>query len=182
MRLFVAVDLSEEIRENVSELSKIFAVKGIKTVEKENLHLTLKFLGEVHDSKKDRIVSALDEIEFERFKINFKGVGYFPGGSKLRVIWVGVESGAKQLETLANLVEDKMVELKFKKERKFVPHATIARVKRIDSNIKNRILKQLAEFQNREFGEMDVDHFSLKKSTLTPSGPIYEDVKIFKLK
>ncbi len=182
MRLFVAVDLSEEIRDSISKLSKTFAVKGIKTVEKENLHLTLKFLGEVQDSKKDRIISALDEIEYKKFRINLKGVGYFPGGSKLRVIWVGVHSGAKQLETLANLVEDKMVELKFKKERRFVPHTTIARVKRIDNNTRNHILKQLAEFQGKEFGEMEVDHFSLKKSTLTPSGPIYEDLKIFELK
>ncbi len=182
MRLFVAVDLSEEIRNNISELSKIFAVKGIKTVEKENLHLTLKFLGEVQDSKKDQIIAVLDEIEYERFRISLKGVGYFPGGSKLRVIWVGVENGAKQLETLANLVEDKMMELKFKKERRFVPHATIARVKRIDSSTKNRILKQLAEFRDEKFGEMEVCHFSLKKSILTPSGPIYEDLRIFELK
>lgn len=182
MRLFVAVDLNEEIRENIFGLSKILGVRGVKTVERENLHITLKFLGGVHDSKKDRIISALDEIEFEKFRINFKGVGYFPNASRLRVIWVGVENGAKELETLANLVEDKMAELKFKKERRFVPHATIARVKRIDNSMRSRILKQLAEFKNEEFGEMEVEHFSLKKSTLTPSGPIYEDVKIFELK
>ena len=180
MRLFVAVDLSGEIRENISRLSKILGVKGIKTVEKENLHLTLKFLGEVDDSKKDRIIAALDEIEFEQFKINFKGVGFFPNASRMRVIWVGVDEGADKLTALANAVEDKMAELKFKKERRFVPHATIARVKRVDPNTKAALLEKLAKFEREEFGEMDITHFSLKKSTLTPKGPIYEDVEIFK--
>ncbi|MBO8183510.1 MAG: RNA 2',3'-cyclic phosphodiesterase [Archaeoglobus sp.] len=180
MRLFVAVDLSDEIRGNISRLSKILKVKGVKTVERENIHLTLKFLGEVNESKKDRVIAALDEIEFKSFRINLKGVGFFPNATRMRVVWVGVEEGADELKALAYEVEDKMAELKFKKERRFVPHATIARIKRVDANVKAAMLERLKEFENQEFGEMMVTHFSLKKSTLTPSGPIYEDLKLFR--
>jgi 2'-5' RNA ligase len=180
MRLFVAIDLSDEIRENIFRLSKILGVKGVKIVERENIHLTLKFLGEVNKSKKDRVIAALEEIEFKGFRVNFKGVGFFPNASKVRVIWVGVDEGAEKLTALAYAIEDKMAELKFKKERRFVPHATIARVKGMEPNTKATLLERLAGFESEEFGEMEVTHFALKKSTLTPKGPIYEDVKLFR--
>jgi 2'-5' RNA ligase len=97
----------------------------------------------------------------------------------MRVVWVGVERGAEELRTLAYRIEDAMMNLKFKRERRFVPHATIARVKRIDPALKRKLVEKLTEFEGEEFGEMEVTHFSLKKSTLTQAGPIYEDLRLF---
>jgi 2'-5' RNA ligase len=179
MRLFAAVDLSDEIREKISGLSKILGIKGIKTVKKENIHITLKFLGEVSESKIDGITSALEEIKFKSFKINLRGVGFFPNEARMRVIWIGVEKGADELKDLAYRIEDRLADLKFKKERRFVPHATIARVKRIDPDLKVELVGKLKDFEKKDFGEMRVAYFSLKKSTLTQTGPIYEDLRLF---
>jgi len=179
MRLFISVDLDDTLREKIFELSRFFNIRGVKAVEKENIHITLKFLGEVKSA--DSIIKKLEEVEHPPFNIEIKGIGFFPSQSKMRVVWVGVEKGRDEITTLAKMIEDKMAKLGFKKENRFVPHATIARIKRIDSGGRSKLLKALEDYSNFEFGEMIVDKFHLKRSTLTPKGPIYDDVRVFKL-
>ncbi|AGK60507.1 2-5 RNA ligase [Archaeoglobus sulfaticallidus PM70-1] len=182
MRLFVAVDLSENVREEVYRLTRSFTpFNGVKTVEKENLHITLKFLGEVKESKLNKITEKLGEIDFEKFELSFRGIGFFPNISRMRVIWVGVKDDSK-INILAEEVEKRLAELKFKRENRFKAHATIARIKRLNPSDKTRILNLLEGYEDREFGDMVVEKFVLKKSTLTPKGPIYEDVEVFELK
>ena len=116
------------------------------------------------------IKNALKQVRFPKFKIKFYGLGAFPSEKHIRVVWIGVES--KELVELA-----KQVQRLLGNEERFVPHLTIARVKRKPLYLKEKLEK----LKNIEIGEQVVDSFALKKSTLTPQGPIYEDLAVFGL-
>lgn len=176
MRLFIAVDLSDELRERFNPIISALGRFNVKTVELKNLHITLKFLGEVSERMLPLIDGKLREIEFSPFKIKFKGVGYFPNEKNPRVVWVGVEG--EELRKLAEEVEQRMKRLGFKKDKDFHPHLTVGRIKRLDKSERGRLVREMEAF-NTEWGEMVVDRFKLKKSTLTPKGPIYEDVFVY---
>jgi len=183
MRLFVAVDLSEELKEVIGSIAESIGVfKGVKPVEKHNLHITLMFLGEVPDRRVEIVKEQLRSVEMSGFKIGLKGIGFFPSPSSVRVVWVGVEEGKDDLCKLAGEVEKSLKKLGFKRDKEFVAHATIARVKRITPDERDKMLKILNEYLDYDFGTMDVSDFRLKKSTLTPKGPIYEDLEVYKLK
>jgi len=177
MRLFVAVDIDDNLRKNMTPLLKLLSsFKGIKAVEPENLHITLKFLGEVDEIKLEKVKNELDKIEFSPFEIKFKGIGFFPNPNYMRVIWIGVEGDG--IYDLADKIEKSMKRVGFKKDKEFKAHLTVGRVKRIDQNSKSRLLKEL-EGYDVEYGKMTVKNFRLKRSTLTPKGPIYDDVAIY---
>jgi len=182
MRLFVAVDLSEKIRENLNEvLSVISRFKGVKPVEKQNLHITLQFIGEVNERKAEDIRRALSDIKFSPFTLKFKGIGFFPNQRNPRVVWVGVSEGEQEMKALASEVEAALKKLGFRKDKEFVAHATVGRIKRMASEDRRKLISELSRYFDAEFGEMVVSDFRLKKSTLTPKGPIYEDVEVFRL-
>jgi 2'-5' RNA ligase len=182
MRLFVAVDMSDEVRENIYSLYNIIkSFKGLKPVEKENIHITLKFLGEVPDQRVEIVKDRLGEVKAKAFRMHLKGIGFFPSGKHIRVIWVGVEEGNEEISRLAEMVENAMKRLGFKRDKSFVAHATIARVKNISPADKRKLLNELEPYMNSDFGWMDVKDFRLKKSTLTPSGPIYTDLAVYSL-
>ncbi len=176
MRLFVAIDLDESIRENISRFSnKLAGLSGIKAVEKGNLHITLQFLGEVDKSRVELIKEELSKVKFTPFKIKLAKVGGFPSIASPRVVWIDVVEGKEELTMLANEVSTKLKKLGFRRDKDFVAHVTVARVKR-----KNPMLKDvISEFVGEEFGEMVVDKIKLKQSILRPQGPIYKDVGVF---
>jgi len=166
MRLFIGIDLPDEIKEKVFALEKELPADGIKPVAKENLHITVKFIGEREDA--NEIISALERIENEPIEISVKGVGAFPNKDYINVIWVGAVG---KLEPLVRKIEKA---LGMKNER-FEGHITIARVKkRIDAK------KFFERYAEEEFGSFSAKSFILYKSTLTPQGPIYEKFKEFK--
>lgn len=176
MRLFVAVDMDERIKENLKPLiEKLSQIKGLKAVEKENLHTTLIFLGEVPEAKLADIQKALSRVEFESFKIALKGIGRFPNRGDPRVIWVAILDGKDEIVRLADSVYSELRKLGFKRDKPFEAHITVARVKRKIPGL-DEILE---DFKNADFGEMVVREFKLKQSILTPSGPIYKDIYIF---
>ena len=182
MRLFVAVDVSDELRERLNEICQLVGkFKGVKPVEKENLHITLMFLGEVPDRRVEVVRERLKEVKMQPFEIHLKGIGFFPSRGQMRVIWVGVEEGREEISRLAEMVGDSMRRLGFKRDKEFVAHATIARVKRITSDDRSKLLKALEPYMDEDFGWMSVRDFRLKKSTLTSSGPIYEDIEVYEL-
>jgi len=182
MRLFIGVDVSAEIRDRLADVQQILNRKGIKVVEKENIHFTLKFLGEVEDRRVEVIKDSLSRIEADVFKLHVRGIGFFPPSGSIRVIWAGVEEGKNEMENIAKKIEDCLKKLGFKREKNFVAHATIARVKRITSDERKRILEEIKPYSNKDFGWMDVTDFRLKKSTLTQKGPIYSAIGIFELR
>ena len=180
VRLFVAVDLSSEVRGKVIAFRDAVSNSGadVKPVEDENLHITLRFLGEVNDGLLPEIKHNLSSLSFSSFRIHVKGAGAFPSISSPRVIWVGVEEGSDQLKSLHDAVEELVGKYGVSDEREFTPHITVARV-RGRASVLSKLINQWREF---DFGWQTVDSVILKKSTLTPRGPIYEDLLALKLK
>jgi len=134
------------------------------------------------------IKSALAGISQKPFELELRGVGFFPAASldkarNIRVIWVGMERGAEQLKALQEEVESEMHALGFPFEKRFSAHVTLCRVKKPlrPKNELRRVLKKIEELREVEAGKMLVDELKLKKSTLTPKGPIYEDLYVKKL-
>jgi len=176
MRLFVAVDLDENVRNNIWTLSEELAgMQGLKIVERENLHITLQFLGEVNKRRCELVKDELGKVSFEPFKIKLAGVGAFPSATSPRVVWVDVKEGKEELKRLADNVYEKLRRLGFRRDKEFVAHVTVARVKRKNPNVP----KLLSKYAKAEFGEMLIDKFKLKQSILRPQGPLYKDVGVF---
>lgn len=199
MRAFIAVDLSEEIRAKIKEVQKQFANLEIdqsrlklKFVNAWQAHQTVKFLGDVPENKVEDVKRELAEISQKPFDIGMRGVGFFPEASpekarNIRVVWIGIEKGVEELKALQEEVESRLKALGFPSEKRFGAHVTICRVKmmsRAGTRTRDeigRILKKIAELGDVEVGEMLVEELKLKKSTLTPKGPVYEDVYVKRL-
>jgi len=182
MRLFIAVTLPEEIKEEIGIFQKELKrkIKEAKIVLKDNLHLTLKFLGEVREEKVTEICEIIGKItcDFTAFPMEIKGIGRFPEGKKIRVLWVGAIAG-ENLKKLNRIIEDKFEKLNFPKEERFKEHITVARFK-TTPNI-SFVEEFEKKYNNKEWGKIEVSSIELIKSQLTPQGPIYTSVKNFKL-
>jgi len=173
-RLFVAVDLPENIKEEIAKAGAKLPKDGIRPVAKENLHITLKFIGEVGTEKIEEIKAKLRTIKMKGFDCELKGVGVFPNENYIRVVWIAIES--EELPHLAQAVETALKGIGKKEDREFSPHLTIARVsKKID------LRDFLEKNKNREFGKFTVCDFALFESTLTPNGPIYKKIENYEL-
>lgn len=171
-RLFVAVDLPDGLKKDIYAFARQIEQSGIKLVEEENLHITIRFIGEVPDEIVPEIVSRLEKIKFQEFECKIKGVGVFPSPSYIKVVWVGLES-----EQLVKLVHSVLAALKGigkEEKREFSAHLTIARV-----NKKVDLQKFLEKNKDKEFGKFNVSSFVLFESKLTPKGPIYTKLHAF---
>ncbi|MFN3740033.1 MAG: RNA 2',3'-cyclic phosphodiesterase [Thermodesulfovibrionales bacterium] len=182
-RCFVAIELNEEIKRELGSLIEQLRplAPDLKWVRPENLHITLKFLGEVKEDKIDNIKKGLDEVTrpCKAFTIKIKGIGQFPQGRTPRVIWAGVED-SEGLLSLQKEVERSLSRLGFKEEeREFTGHITLARIKGL-SGIQG-LLDTLHNFKEKEFGIQDVKDIVLMKSELRPDGARYERLGVFKL-
>lgn len=177
MRLFVGIPLPGNVRKNLHGAYRLLeGVHGVKTVEEENLHITLKFIGEVSERKVDSIRGALSGVRYRPIRVEITGVGAFPSLSSPRVVWAGVGQGGDEVRRLAEAVERALVPEGIKPEvRPFHPHVTLARVKR-PCDVVHRFLEENREAQ---FGSFTVRYFVLFRSTLTPSGPIYTELARF---
>ncbi len=179
MRAFIAVDIEDPAL--VSRLVSIrdaFVATGapMKPVEDQNLHITLRFLGEIPVSMVDEVHRVMSSVAFRRFRIRIAGVGAFPTVSRPRVIWVGVREGAEELARIHDEIERGLRRLGFRPEREeFVPHITLARIK--GSRNLDRVVKLLNQYADVEVGEMTVEVIRLKQSILTRSGPIYRTLR-----
>ncbi|MEO0294081.1 MAG: RNA 2',3'-cyclic phosphodiesterase [candidate division WOR-3 bacterium] len=173
--MFIGIEIPQEAKDLISNLcKKLPPFSFIKWVEKENLHITLRFLGET--DKRTLIEEKMKEVggKFTPFKVSLKGVGAFPSLKRASVIWVGIEEGKNFLKGLYLTLEDKIVQLGFKKEeREFTPHITLGRVKRGKYSLPEGI--------DFSFGAFPVDKITLFKSTLRKEGPIYEVLAKFPL-
>ena len=175
IRLFVAVSISDQSRNAVSNLIQNFksVSPGVRWVKPENLHLTLKFLGNVEESKLSSLKNALDSSvsDLRLFQFDLTNLGCFPNIKRPRVLWIGIEDESKQIVRLHENIEEQFFKVDFPKEkRRLQPHLTVARVK--DSRNSNSVL---SEFQNYNFGRhtIEVADVLLMKSDLRQSGAIY---------
>ena len=185
MRLFTAVEI-----ENEEALNKIIKVKNaisscgsrraLKPVEDENVHITLRFIGEVSDESLPEIIECVRSVEaIKSFTIEIRGVGAFPTISKPRVIWVGIDEGAEELRKLKELMDPCLNPYAKPERNPYTPHITIARVKgRINSECFRGIIDA---FGNELFGHSTVISVKLKRSILKPEGPVYSDAYVARL-
>lgn len=166
----------------VSQLQQDLERAGLraKFVEPENLHITLRFIGEVPRATVDLLRRRLAEVKYEPFKMLIKGVGGFPNLSSPRVLWLGVEDGAAKLGELARAVNQLVDSVRIGRHdhEEFTPHLTIARLKGPLTQEARRIIQGLSD---AVFGEQEVQRFYLFKSTLTPKGPIYSVIEAYAL-
>ncbi|MFA4647849.1 RNA 2',3'-cyclic phosphodiesterase [Pyrococcus kukulkanii] len=182
MRAFIAIDVSEEVRDAIVRAQDFIGTKEakIKFVERENLHITLKFLGEITQEQAEEIKKILAEIakRHKKHEVRVKGIGVFPNPNYVRVIWAGVEND-EGIKAIAQDIERELSKLGFKKDKEFVAHVTIGRVKFVKDKL--GLAMKLKELANEDFGTFRVEAIELKKSTLTPKGPIYETLARFEL-
>ncbi len=172
MRCFLAVPISEEVRKKIVEFQHSLP-DGLKLVEPENLHLTCKFLGNVSEVELQEIKKKLSLNG--AFELVLKGVGVFPNRNYIRVIWVGAEEPEKYIE-LQKKIDEQLASVGFKKEREYIPHLTLARVRR-----KLEDISFLEKNKEKVFGTVQVGHVDLMESKLGPGGPTYTKVAEFKL-
>ncbi|WP_296790516.1 RNA 2',3'-cyclic phosphodiesterase [uncultured Methanobrevibacter sp.] len=182
LRAFLAIDIDEDLKAKIYKVIKEFKQidANIKYVDLENLHFTLKFFGDIDTEGIDLLSSKISNVvnDFDSFKIKIKGCGAFPNTKRIKVIWLGLEDD-ETVKKLHDELDKEFVKLGFDKDKKFSSHLTIGRMK--SAKGKNKVKSTIEEFSDVEIGEMSVDKIILKKSTLTPQGPIYEDLEIFEL-
>lgn len=133
MRLFVAVFPPIETRREIHRAALDLPVEGdVRWVRPRNVHLTLKFLGDVQEERLDAIVAATDSVceRHEKFEAAATGFGAFPSTRKARILWAGVGEGSERLRTLADDLEEALELLGFERERRpYTPHATVGRAR-----------------------------------------------------
>ncbi len=177
IRSFVAVPVLEmpEIEHFAREMGKI---RGIRGVRAENIHLTLKFLGDI-DEERDvpEIIDLLTQVtrRHSPLEVRFSGVGAFPNMNNMRVAWIGMES--PELSALAEDIITTLPKKQDEKPQSFRAHLTIGRIKFHEGAKNGRQL--LERYLDHEFGSLNVEGFHLMQSTLTPQGPIYNVLKDF---
>lgn len=177
IRAFLSLDVEDTVL--LSEIARIQekldrnAMK-VKIVERGNIHFTLRFFGDTQTERITQIYDALSGIRLDKFSISIEGVGAFPTTRNPRVIWIGVTQGEREINQLKSAIEVKLEEIGYGRDRKYHAHATIARVRSIKNH--DLVLSNLESLANKKMGNMLISSFRMTKSTLTPSGPIYETV------
>jgi RNA 2',3'-cyclic 3'-phosphodiesterase len=195
MRLFIALDIDDEIRERIAHFME--GVSGFapdaRWVKRESLHVTLKFIGEQPEEMVERIKHALGTVSEAASPIHFRGYGFFPTPKSARVFWVGMEADS-HLAALAAAIDAKMPPLGIPKEaRAFSPHLTLARgggggsgsPRWRKGDAPNRTFKllqdKLSALPEPEFGTMTARAFFLYQSRLSPKGSSYTKLAKFAL-
>lgn len=186
LRLFVALDLPEEVRERIAAAAERHAQlqPQARWVKKENLHLTLKFIGEFPADRMDRLVKALEETTARQraFTASFGGCGGFPSVGKSRVIWVGMERGEGEAASLAAELNRGLVRVGVKKEaRPFRGHLTLARL-RSPADCSSWVAAMEEELAGLEEMTFMVEEVTLYRSILSPAGPTYMPLRRFGLR
>ncbi len=167
-RLFTAIDLPSNISKQISNIS--YGLPGAKWIDEDQLHLTLRFIGEVDGAVFLDIKEVLLSISMQPFKLQLKGLGYFPPRKSPRVLWVGIVKNPF-LDKIRNRIESKLIKTGLAPEgRKFAPHITLARLKNTPANRLGSFLAGNGLFETHPF---EVKNFLLYSSKLTPKGAIH---------
>ncbi len=180
MRTFIAIELPQQIQNALAKLQEQLKQSGadVKWVEPINIHLTLKFLGEIDEQQLNKIKQVIEEIAADKdaFQIHISSLGAFPHITSPRVIWVGLYSGDKETKEIVATLEGKIEKIGIPKEdHTFSSHITIGR-SRSPKNKENlvQLLNKLAGILTAENLEFRISKITLFKSSLSPKGPTYE--------
>ncbi|HVP58216.1 MAG TPA: RNA 2',3'-cyclic phosphodiesterase [bacterium] len=185
LRTFIAVPVSDEVRATVASVEENLRPIGadVKWVDPRNVHLTLKFLGNVDAAKLGDIAPALTSAlaATNRATIEVAGAGTFPPGRKnVRVIWLGITEGSAALVEMAGLVDQACASMGFaREERPFSPHLTIGRVRRESGRLAD-LARGVSAVQFNPL-KVNIDRVNLMRSELSPKGPTYTVLDSFAL-
>ena len=179
IRSFIAFDIGNElVVRRLSEVQGMLVNTGanLKLVKPQNIHVTMRFLGNISLHMVDLIHEEMKQISFTPFEIELRGLGAFPSLRYARVVWAGIRKGADELVNVFNQLESRLRKLGFKPDPKgFSPHLTIARVR--TGRHKAELVKCVEDLADYEFGVIKADYLRLKKSVLTPKGPVYTTLR-----
>jgi RNA 2',3'-cyclic 3'-phosphodiesterase len=179
IRSFVAVPLPAPIRKNAAALVGRLSQSGdgVQWVPTDNLHLTLKFLGDVTNTEVPQVCNVLRNVcdSYDPFDLVFSGTGGFPELSRPRVLYVGVEDESDSLRSMVATLETEFAKLGFKPEpRDYRPHLTIGRTRGTSRRIGTEVLERVEAQRQVRLGEMIVDEIHLIASFLDKTGPTYQ--------
>ena len=180
IRTFIALELPPSLISLFAKVQENLQSMGLraKWVRPENIHLTLKFLGNINPADIDNIGGAMVDAvgEFGTFKLVAGGVGVFPGIKRPRVIWVGLGGQIQLLFAVQRVLEENLAALGFKKEKRpFKGHLTLGRFKQtVDPNTIRQIIREYANLYSEEFTARRI---ILYKSDLKPTGAVYSQLQ-----
>jgi RNA 2',3'-cyclic 3'-phosphodiesterase len=179
MRSFIAIEIPDEIKTEMVKVQEQLRTSNVDASwpRPEGVHLTLKFLGEMPETKIPEIMNGIRTAGegIGPFRLEVKGVGTFPNPKNARVVWIGLSGDIEKLTKLQAAVEDAMVRMGLAREgRKFTPHLTLGRIKFI--RLRDKWIKTLDEIKNISLPVFDVTAVSLMKSELKPSGALYTEM------
>ncbi|MGB0574799.1 MAG: RNA 2',3'-cyclic phosphodiesterase [Alphaproteobacteria bacterium] len=176
IRLFVALSLPGELRQRLKTLCN--GVRDARWVEEQNIHLTLRFIGEVEEPELAYIMAALSSVQAEQFDLTLSGVGHFESRQKVRSLWAGIQP-SPALEALQQRIESVLTRHGIAPDgRKFSPHITLARLKQLPPAYVRDWLEGNSYFQSSSFA---VEDFTLFESYRARSGAIYTPLQAFPL-
>jgi len=179
VRGFLAFEIEDlAVRKSLTDMQMRAMQTGadLKPVEPGNIHMTIRFLGDITLDMADKVYAEMQKTQFKPFHVQLMGLGVFPSLSFPRVLWAGIAQGADQLQNIFSQIEPMLQNLGFSPDRNgFSPHLTIARIR----SARNKQL--LADFVMKnakyDFGSIEAGCLRLKRSELTPKGPIYTTLK-----
>ncbi len=185
MRAFIAIEIPEAIKQQMAEVQRGLRNSGADASwpRPEGIHLTLKFLGEVPETKLAEIMESLRTAAqgTGAFRLEVAGAGAFPNAKTARVVWIGLAGEVEKLNRLQEAVEKAMADIGFAREdRKFTPHLTLGRIKYIRS--RDAWLRAMEGIRDVRLQAFEVDAISLMKSELKPSGAVYTEMGRVELK
>ncbi len=179
MRLFTAVELNEEIKNEIVRVASDLKCNGVKVAKREELHITLTFLGDVEEANIDSIIDALKTVKSASFSVKVQGIGTF-NPEYIKIVFAKIADGYEGIKGIyrqaAEALDSHGI---FFDKKEYLPHITIARVKNLKD--KQSLYSFIEKYKNKEFGSFKVDSFSLFKSTLMQSGPEYHTLYKFDL-
>jgi RNA 2',3'-cyclic 3'-phosphodiesterase len=185
LRTFIAIEIPDGVKKEMAKAQEQLKQSGADAgwVRPEGIHLTLKFLGEVLEAKIDEVKSTLARTAgaMSRFRLEIARAGAFPSSKNPRVVWLGVSGDIDKLEALWSSVEDSMAAIGFEREdRAFSPHLTLARIKYLRPRYSWQ--EAIDGIKDVRIAGFEVDHISLMKSELKPSGAVYTEIARVDLK
>ena len=186
IRTFIAVSLSSSILSGIEKLVRTLKTDcgDVRWVEPQNLHVTLKFLGDIPLNDLPQLIRTVTQSvsQTDSFDLTFQGFGAFPNRESPKTIWIGCHEGSAELIQLAERIDAGLFSIGYPKEtRRFSPHLTIGRVKTKEPGTISPLMSVFDEQQDHLFGSCSVSEVQIFSSELTRRGPIYDELAVIPL-
>lgn len=180
MRVFLAIEIPEEIRNRLYEAANEFKNENTSITHKHGMHITLKFFGEIDNGEIVRIEDALEKVNVHKFKAAISGLGIFDPDF-IKVAYARIGDGESEIKELKRSIDNALNDagIGARDEHEFSAHVTLARFKRKPN--RNWVYSILEKYKDTSFGSFEISKFALKKSTLTEEGSVYETLHEFSL-